>query len=170
MRIKLVAAAAEFEAEFLAAARRSRKLHRPWVAPPQTAADFRRYLGLKQSPTSVGYFVLSPHGELAGVINLSEIVLGQFQSAYLGYYVFSPHERKGYMRLGLSEVLRKAFRSHRLHRVEANIQPRNLASIALVRGLGFRREGYSLRYLKIAGRWRDHERWAITREEWRGQA
>jgi ribosomal-protein-alanine N-acetyltransferase len=64
-------------------------------------------------------------------------------------------------------VIARAFRTLRLHRLEANIQPGNLASIALVRRLGFRREGLSRRYLKIGGRWRDHERWAILAEEWK---
>ena len=38
----------------------------------------------------------------------------------------------------------------------------------LVRRLGFVREGYSRRYLKIGGRWRDHERWAVVKDEWKG--
>jgi ribosomal-protein-alanine N-acetyltransferase len=71
------------------------------------------------------------------------------------------------MREALAEVLRLAFRKYGLHRLEANIQPENLRSVALVRSLGFELEGYSPRYLKIAGRWRDHERWALTIEAWR---
>jgi ribosomal-protein-alanine N-acetyltransferase len=104
--------------------------------------------------------------ELVGVVNLSEIVRGVFQSAYLSFYVHATHSRQGLMSEGLRAVLSRAFRIHRLHRVEANIQPANRASRRLVSGLGFRREGLSPRYLKIGRRWCDHERWALTRETW----
>jgi ribosomal-protein-alanine N-acetyltransferase len=67
----------------------------------------------------------------------------------------------------LQLALRHAFRTLKLHRVEANIEPGNEASIALVRRAGFTREGFSQRYLKLGGRWRDHERWALLREDWR---
>jgi ribosomal-protein-alanine N-acetyltransferase len=117
----------------------------------------------------LGYFVRTENGELAGVINISQIVRGNFCSAYLGYYSFVPHNGHGYMKRGLAAVLREAFSRHGLHRLEANIQPGNSESRALVQRAGFRLEGFSPRYLKIGGRWRDHERWAITAEDWRGR-
>ena len=104
------------------------------------------------------------------MININEIVRGLFCSGYLGYYAFSPHAGRGYMKKGLSAVLSEAFGRQRLHRLEANIQPDNEASRRLVQNAGFRLEGFSPRYLKIAGRWRDHERWAITAEEWQRRA
>jgi len=72
-------------------------------------------------------------------------------------------------REGLRAVVARAFTGLRLHRLEANIQPANTASKALIKSLGFRREGFSKDYLKVGGRWRDHERWAITKEVWREQ-
>jgi ribosomal-protein-alanine N-acetyltransferase len=104
---------------------------------------------------------------MLGAVSLNEIVRGSFQSAYLGYYAFEPHSGSGLMSQGVALELRRAFSQLRLHRVEANIEPDNTRSIALVQRLGFRLEGLSPRYLKTGGRWRDHERWALLREEWR---
>jgi ribosomal-protein-alanine N-acetyltransferase len=67
---------------------------------------------------------------------------------------------------GVRAVLGRVFGDLGLHRVEANIQPANLRSIALVRRLGFEKEGFSRRYLKVDGDWRDHERWALRAESW----
>ena len=153
-------------ADFLANVRRSGRLHGRWIAAPATIEEFEAYLERTRRPNQLAWFVVTPDGELAGVVNASEIVRGNFLSAYLGYYALAPHHRRGYMTAGLRLVIREAFEEHGLHRLEANIQPGNVASRRLVRRLGFRREGFSPRYLKIAGRWRDHERWAITREEW----
>lgn len=108
--------------------------------------------------------------DLVGYFSLGEIVRGALNSALLGYWGVLPHTSRGYMSAGMELLLRHAFRATRLHRLEANIQPENRASIALARSAGFRQEGFSPRYLKIGGRWRDHERWAITVEVWRTRA
>lgn len=155
--------------EFLAAVARSRKLHLRWASPPRTEEEFLENLKRFRGGSHIGYWVCTESGELAGVININEIVRGRFCSGYLGYYAFVPHNGRGYMKRGLSAVLSEAFAKHRLHRLEANIQPDNEASRRLVQRLGFRLEGFSPRYLKIAGRWSDHERWALTAEEWKAR-
>ncbi len=102
---------------------------------------------------------------LIGVFILSEIVRGCFQSAYLGYYGHASHAGKGLMTEALRLTAEYAFRDLGLHRIEANIQPGNVQSIALVKRCGFRFEGYSPRYLKIGNQWRDHLRWALLRDD-----
>ena len=151
------------ETELLAKARQSAALHGRWMQAPVTRAAFRRYLQKLDGERNFGWLVcVRGSGTIAGVINLNEVVRGSFHSAYLGYYAFAGFERRGLMHAGLSAVVRHSFRVLRLHRLEANIQPGNRASIALAKSCGFIKEGYSPRYLKIGGRWRDHERWAIV--------
>ena len=162
-RIRLRRVTLADEHRFLASARASRTLHRPWVQAPSTPGQFRAYVRRVQRPDHRGFLVCAQStGALVGVINVSNIVLGNFRSAYLGYFAFAGFERQGLMAEGMRAVVRHAFRSMKLHRLEANIQPGNTASRALARSCGFAKEGFSPRYLKIGGRWRDHERWAIV--------
>ena len=147
------------ETAFIAAAQASRRLHQRWVTAPGDAEAFARNLA-RFDGVAHHSFVVEAAGQLAGVVNLTNVILGGFCSGYLGYYAFAGFEGRGLMTQGLNAVVRHAFKDLGLHRVEANIQPGNLASIALARRCGFQLEGYSPKYLKIAGRWRDHERWA----------
>lgn len=161
------------EAEFLELVRRSRKLHRPWVSPPATPERFRAYLRRCRDADYCGLLACRrADGRIVGLFNISQIVRGPLQSAFLGYWAGAPFAGRGYMSRGLALVLRHAFRVLKLHRLEANLQPGNAASRRLAKRAGFRKEGFSPRYVKINGRWRDHERWAITREDWgaRGRA
>jgi len=154
--------------EFLRLNRASLRFYRGLVTPPVTARQWSAYLARRRRPDSPGYLICRASDDaIVGGININEIVRGIFRSGYLGYQIGAPYARRGYMTEVLALVLRQAFGPLRLHRVEANIQPGNRASIALVRRAGFRHEGLSRRYLKIGGRWRDHERWALTIEEWR---
>lgn len=153
------------EAEFLQEVHASRAFHRPWSYPPATPEAFREHVGSGGVSDERLVVCRDVDGAIVGSFGLSQIVHGRFRNAYLGYYAFEPFAGQGYMREGLGLVLRHAFDDLRLHRVQANIQPGNERSIALVRGAGFRHEGLALRYLKIGGRWRDHEQWAITVED-----
>ncbi|HLF41731.1 MAG TPA: GNAT family protein [Acidimicrobiia bacterium] len=156
------------EAEFLAAVQASRALHHPWVEPPDTATLFAAYLRRLRRSDQAGFFIREREGGgLAGVANLSNVVLGALCSAFLGYYALEPRTGHGHMTEGLGLVVDYAFAAMGLHRVEANVQPANTRSLAVVKHLGFRHEGFSPRYLMVAGEWRDHERWAVTVEDWR---
>ncbi|WP_284574893.1 GNAT family protein [Streptomyces sp. 2P-4] len=130
-------------------------------------------------------------GAIAGFVNVNNIVRGAFQCGALGYGAFAHAAGRGLLGEGLDLVLAHAFAplagggdragAHTgaaaqaapaagagvglgLHRLEANIQPGNTASIGLVRSRGFRLEGLSPDFLFVDGAWRDHERWAITAE------
>lgn len=157
-------------AQFIAAAQVSRRLHGQWTQAPATRERFAA-LVKRYAPRTVdhhaGFLVLRRDDHaLVGVLNFSEIVRGPFQSTYLGYYAFAPHAGQGLMTEGMALGLDVAFRHLKLHRVEVNIQPTNTRSIALAERVGFVREGYSRRYVKIAGRWRDHARYAMLAEDW----
>ena len=164
-RVRLRPLAASDQDEFTALARASVALHHPWYAVPATREDFQAYLARFSQPSTEGFLIcLSGDGAMAGMVTIDSIIRGRFQSASLSYAAFAPAAGRGYMSEGLALVLRHAFGELRLHRLEANIQPANHASLRLVRRLGFRKEGYSPDMLFIDGAWRDHERWAITRE------
>lgn len=167
-RTSIRAPAARDREAFLKAVRSSRRLHRPWVDPPSSEESFRAWLGAARRDSYLAHLIVREDtGAFVGVVNASEIVRGVFRSAYLGYYAFADEAGRGLFSQGFRQVLEALFREHRLHRVEANIQPENLRSRALVERIGFRLEGYSPRYLKVGGRWRDHERWALLAEEYR---
>ena len=153
------------QATFIASVARSKRLHRPWANPPASPREFGAFIERMASSSNFCFLICTgQQREPAGVINITNTVMGPFRSGYLEYYAFAGFERRGLMKQGLTAVVRHAFSKLKLHRLEANIQPANVASIALVRTCGFQKEGYSPRYLKINGRWRDHERWAIRKD------
>lgn len=150
---------------FIDAMNRSSSLHQRWVNPAKSLADYNQYLQQNKQANQNANLLIANQNDIVGVFNLSEIVRGCFQNAYLGFYAVSGFEGRGLMSQGLKLLLHKAFNKLELHRIEANIQPNNLTSIHLVKANGFRHEGFSPRYLFIDNAWRDHERFAITKED-----
>ena len=152
--------------EFVALICASRELHRPWVDLSDTPQRFEAYLHSRNGTTNDGFLICErATGAIAGLVNLNCIVRGHFQSAYLGYGIGASFANRGYMTEGLKLVIAHAFGEMKLHRLEANIQPGNQASVALVRKCGFKLEGFSPRYLEVLGEWRDHERWALLADD-----
>ncbi len=163
--------------EFVTLRETSRDFHVAWEPIPEDGSDttgkasFERFLATSDTPESQKHLMCRITDDaIGGYVGLSQIFLGHFCSAYMGFWVGVQHARRGYATEGISLCLERVFTRLGLHRVEANVIPMNTASLATVHKCGFRKEGYSPRYLKIAGEWSDHERWAITIEEWEGSS
>jgi ribosomal-protein-alanine N-acetyltransferase len=166
-RVWTAAAAEGDRREYIAAMRGSAGLHAPWIAPPADDEAFTELLDRGRRDDFAAYVIRSTGDDaIVGACNVSNIFRRNLLSAYIGYAAVAGYEGRGLMSEGVGLVLDEAFGPLGLHRIEANIQPANEASIAFVRRLGFVREGYSEGYLKINGEWRDHERWAIRKELW----
>lgn len=162
-RVELAPLTLADQDEFCALVAASAELYGPYMQLPKTAEAFRTWMHRFDDGTNRGYLIrVRETGAAAGTVNVNSIIRGRYQGASLGYAAFAPSAGRGYMTEGLALVLHHAFTDLRLHRLEANIQPANKPSLALLQRLGFRFEGVSPDYLYINGAWRDHERWSIT--------
>lgn len=137
-----------------------------WTEDELTRSAFKRRLRRYQQDLESGqgcpFFVFRAVDDvLLGACNLNNIRRGVLQAADIGYWVGAPYVRCGHARAAVRRVLAYAFGPLRLHRVEAAIQPDNLASHAVLTSVGFTEEGFARRYLKINGEWRDHLKFAI---------
>jgi [ribosomal protein S5]-alanine N-acetyltransferase len=140
-------------------------LHYPWIVAPTTASEFVDYFDRFDQTSAEGLLVCNRKtAAIVGFININEIVRGPYQRGTLGYGAFKPTARQGYMYEGFALLFRFAFYELKLHRLEAEIQPENIASLNLVKKLGFQYEGLSPGLVLINEQWRDHQRWAITSE------
>jgi ribosomal-protein-alanine N-acetyltransferase len=149
-------------AELIAANRDSVEYHAPWITGFTDQAGFDAWFARGVVGPNVSLIARErPGGAVVGVVNLNEIVLGAFRSAYLSYWGYAGFGGRGLMTQALRGAVRYAFEELGLHRVEASIQPGNARSVALVRRAGFSKEGFSPKLLFIDGAWRDHEHWAI---------
>ena len=91
-----------------------------------------------------------------GNLAFNNIVRGAFQSCHLGYQLDAREVNQGFMTEALDRAIAYAFDEMQLHRIEANVMPRNLRSSRVLEKLGFVEEGLAHNYLKINGVWEDH--------------
>lgn len=152
--------------QLIQANQESRSYHAPWVQPFTDINGFSAWFDGLVEGASVSLVARENlSGGVVGLITFSQIFRKSFQNAYLGYYGMVRYARRGLMTKAVRQAVDYAFTDLELHRVEANIQLGNIASIALVRRVGFRKEGVSPRYLRISGVWQDHERWAVLADD-----
>jgi len=162
--------------EFIALLNRSREHLAPWMprtargSEPSFSNRFKRMLR-PQSDDGVRLRLLAcakDDGRIVGVVSLGGIAPWPALDCHTGYWLGEGEPGKGLMREALAALLDHAFEERCLHRVAANILPANRRSLALVRALGFTREGVLRGLIEIDSAWRDHECWSVLSTEWRG--
>jgi ribosomal-protein-alanine N-acetyltransferase len=110
------------------------------------------------------YIFLKDGLKLIGSISVSHIVFGAFQSCFLAYKLDKHEINHGYMTEAMKKVIEICFHEYELHRIEANVMPKNTRSIRVLKKLGFVEEGRSQKYLKINGRWEDHIHYVLLND------
>ncbi|MDR3501689.1 MAG: GNAT family protein [Legionella sp.] len=164
--LQLRALRLEDEEQFIDVMKKSKEFYYPFITPITEHEQFHQYYLESRTESLKSYLALDDNETIVGVFTISEIVRGCFQSGYLGYGVNVDYAGAGLMSQALKMVLEKAFLELKLHRVEANVQPTNTPSIRFITQNGFRKEGFSPRYLKVNNQWCDHFRFALTYEDW----
>lgn len=109
--------------------------------------------------------VILYEGELVGQLNISNILYGSVLSGTIGYWVSKDVAGRGIMTSAVAQAIDYAFQELRLHRIEIDVRPENIASLRVVEKLGLRKEGIKQKFIHIDGAWRDHLVFAITKEE-----
>lgn len=177
-RLVLRTVGTAFAARVLDYQRRNREFFRPW-RPADSEAFFtleaqqerlQHDRRLRRQGLGVRLWVFDRadrrFATVIGDIGLSNIVRGAFQSCHLGYEIDEICTGRGLMTEALRGAIGYAFEELHLHRVEANIMPRNARSLRVVENLGFRGEGLAPAYLRINGVWEDHLHFALLNEKW----
>jgi ribosomal-protein-alanine N-acetyltransferase len=109
------------------------------------------------------HVILNEQGEVAGRINLNDIVRGAFESCHLGYWLNEADTGKGLATRAVGRLIEVAFGDLRLHRIQAGTLVDNVASQRVLAKHGFTRFGLAPDYLLIAGRWQDHALFQLIR-------
>lgn len=157
---------------FFALRQHNRDWLRPWEPTNPDGSPRRvtyaRMLRTQREQARAGRvlaFGITVDGALAGQLNVSNIELGAFRSCTMGYWIGEAYAGRGATTMAVALAGDYVMRAGALHRIEINIRPENVASLAVVRKLGFRAEGLRPNYLHIAGAWRDHLSFAVTAED-----
>jgi ribosomal-protein-alanine N-acetyltransferase len=141
-----------------------------WARDELTRSSYRRRLraAQREARDDLGYsyliFAETPQ-RLVGGLNISNVRRGIAQTASIGYWIGAPYAGRGLMTEAVRAIAPFAFTSLRLHRLEAACLPTNAASMRVLAKAGFRLEGLARQYLKIDGRWQDHNLYALLHDD-----
>jgi len=161
-RIFLRPPTAEDETEFRDLRRVSRAFLAPSGMESSPSRNFRMFLDQGPGTSRERWLVCAkPTGTILGAITIGAVRREPFHSAVLGYWIGAEYARQGYMSEAIQLAIRRAFHDLRVGRLEADVLPENRASKRLLRRAGFKKEGLSREFARVAGEWRDHERWAL---------
>ena len=145
----------------------------PITADPIDTAEYQRdalskAAALREQRAGYRFFIerKAQPGEIIGMIALNNVVWGAFRSAFVAYKLDARYLNCGYMTQALTRLTRFAFDDLHLHRLEANIMPRNLPSLRVAEKCGFDQEGLARAYLYIAGKWEDHIHMVRLNPDW----
>jgi [ribosomal protein S5]-alanine N-acetyltransferase len=110
-------------------------------------------------------FAITVDDRFAGQVTVSNIVMGSAMFGQVGYWIDEEHAGQGHTPVAVAMVTDYCFASVNLHRLEIAVRPENTASLRVLEKLQVTEIGFAPRYLHIAGAWRDHRLFAVTREE-----
>lgn len=152
--------------------KRNRDAHQPWspiVLPLFFTREYQyerimHYLEANRRGAEYRFVIVPAEEEdlIIGSISLVAIERGVFQNGRFGYSVDHEWEGQGVMTSALRLAVDFAFDDLNLHRLEANVMPRNIGSRRVLEKCGFRRVGYSPKMVMINGVWEDHDMYALV--------
>jgi ribosomal-protein-alanine N-acetyltransferase len=151
-----------------------RKWLEPWEATVPGGSRFLDVKGMVRSllrqhrDGSAIAAIIEYRGKMVGQLNVANILYGSVSSGSIGYWVSEKCAGKGITPAAVALIVDYMFIRMGLHRAEIAIRPENKASLRIVEKLNFRHEGTKQRFIHIDGDWRDHEIFALTREEAKG--
>lgn len=153
---------------------RNRTLFETFSAADKKDSDYRLYnyrkkvdkqLQNMKNDEGYHYVIVSDEDKVIGTIDLFSVVRHNIQSCMIGYAIDEAYSGKGYTTYAAKEVVRIAFEELGFHRVEAGVQPSNIASVRVVEKIGMKREGLNRANVRIKGEWKDHYLYAIVNDK-----
>jgi ribosomal-protein-alanine N-acetyltransferase len=138
----------------------------PWTAREQAVQGIADTLANYADGSGLRFAILvRDSGEMIGNATLHHFV-EQNRRCEIGYALASKHWGHGYAVEALQAVLDHGFAQLDLNRIEADVDPANIASCRVLEKLGFRKEGYMPERWIVCGRTADTVNYGLLKRYW----